>query len=272
MFSFTDSSCLQDSILFLKAHWLGTWNSLDTECQAISWMNHHLKTVYTIQSIKLGHKKKQLFNFFGVLNRERPPKYNPSIQRLLLRCSDQPLRNLPNAFSFGLLSGGWPLAILGVTSYFEIPQITETLGLRPKPKWSLTLNPYMDTCPPPLFTSFNTFPGHHCHQQSVSVWRSIQKRVWTVLFSRFTCGNGLWLRAISAHDLPTPRTDPSRRTASLLGKQRLANAYLESKRCTSIYLPFNTVGLNLHGFQNELMSIWTGPGWLLRYPPIDDSS
>lgn len=63
MFSFTDSSCLQDSILFLKAHWLGTWNSLDTECQAISWMNHHLKTVYTIQSIKLGHKKKQLLIF-----------------------------------------------------------------------------------------------------------------------------------------------------------------------------------------------------------------
>ena len=155
---------------------------------------------------------------------------------------------------------------------FWNPANHRNIRIAAKTEMKSYIEPLHGHLPPPLFTSFNTFPGHHCHQQSVSVWRSIQKRVWTVLFSRFTCGNGLWLRAISAHDLPTPRTDPSRRTASLLGKQRLANAYLESKRCTSIYLPFNTVGLNLHGFQNELMSIWTGPGWLLRYPPIDDSS
>ena len=39
-----------------------------------------------------------------------------------------------------------------------------------------------------------------------------------VLFSDVTLGKGLWLRAIAAHDSPTPRTDPSRRTVSLLGK------------------------------------------------------
>lgn len=161
--SFKNSSCLQDSILFLKAHWLGTWTTVWTPNvkEDPAW-NIMEKPVQFNQS-NLGTLKKQLLILFGAFNREPPPntthQYNGCccVAAISLWEFRKPL-----ASGFSVEVGHLSRDLLILKSrksqkHWDCGQNRHEVTLT----WTLAPLPFSQVSKP--------FPGHQCHQQSVSV-------------------------------------------------------------------------------------------------------